>query len=142
MLEDITPSIRPLKEVKVITSAHCLENEELPIDSTISFLPFIDYLKEKTGNTSDIRTGFYSYLIKKFESEPQLLKSLENFDVLNDNQDLLELLTTSLFPLVSDSEQMFTLAVPYHYTIFNYSKKFGKLFVSEQDDKFLLADAE
>ena len=142
MLEDIKPSIRPLKEVKVITCAHCLENEEMPIDSRISFLPFIDYLRQKSANTSDIRTGFYNYLIKKFESEPALLKPLENLDILNDNEDLLDLLTTSLFPIVSDKEQIFTLAVPYHYTIFNYSKQFGKLFVNEKTDRFLLAESE
>ena len=142
MLEEITPSIRPLKEVKVITSAHCLEDEELPIDSKISFLPFIDYLKEKSSATSDIRTGFYRYLIQKFESEPALMQPLENTSVLNDNYDLLELLTTSLFPLVSDSERIFSLAMPYHYTIFNYSNTFGKLFVNEAEDKFLLTDAE
>lgn len=142
MLEDITPSIRPLKEVKVITSAHCLENEELPIDSKISFLPFIDYLRKKSENTSDIRTGFFKYLIQKFEAEPQLLKPFTSTDVLNDNQDLLELLTTSLFPLVSEKERIFTLAVPYHYTIFNFSHLFAKLFVDEKNEKFLLADTE
>jgi hypothetical protein len=142
MLEDITPSIRPLKEVKVITSAHCLENEEFPIDSKISFLPFIDYLRQKSSNTSDIRTGFFKYLLQKFEAEPELLKTLDSTDVLNDNEDLLELLTTSLFPIVSEKERIFTLAVPYHYTIFNYSPLFGKLFVDEKNDKFLLSDTE
>lgn len=141
MLEDIKPSIRPLKEVKVVTCAHCLENEEMPIESRISFLPFIDYLRQKSADTSDIRTGFYRYLIQKFEGEPQLLKPIDDLGVLNDNQDLLELLTTSLFPLVSDKEQIFTLSVPYHYTIFNYSQTFGKLFVNEED-RFLLTNCE
>src|SRR5690349_5937059 len=142
MLEEIAPSIRPLKEVKVITSAHCLEDEELPIDSKISFLPFIDYLKDKSLGTSDIRTGFYRYLIQKFEAEPALLKPFLDTNVLNDNQDLLDLLTTSLFPLVSDKERIFTLALPYHYTIFGYSDSFGRLFIDEKENKFLLIDSE
>jgi hypothetical protein len=142
MLEEIAPSIRPLKEVKVITSAHCLEDEELPIDSKISFLPFIDYLKEKSSGTSDIRTGFYRYLIQKFEAEPTLLQPFIDTNILNDNQDLLDLLTTSLFPLVSDKERIFTLALPYHYTIFGYSDSFGKLFVNEKENKFLITNAE
>ena len=142
MLEEIVPSIRPLKEVKVITSAHCLKDEELPIESKISFLPFIDYLKEKSSVTSDIRAGFYKYLIQKFESEPNLLKPLTDTSVLNDNEDLLDLLTTSLFPLVSDNERIFTLALPYHYAIFNYSDSFGKLFVNEKEGKFLLTEKE
>jgi hypothetical protein len=142
MLEEIAPSIRPLKEVKVITSAHCLEDEELPIDSKISFLPFIDYLKEKSSDTSDIRTGFYRYLIQKFEGEPALLQPFIDTNILNDNQDLLDLLTTSLFPLVSDKERIFTLALPYHYAIFGYSDSFGKLFVNEKENKFLITNAE
>jgi hypothetical protein len=142
MLEEIAPSIRPLKEVKVITSAHCLEDEELPIDSKISFLPFIDYLKEKSSDTSDIRTGFYRYLIQKFEGEPALLQPFIDTNILNDNQDLLDLLTTSLFPLVSDKERIFTLALPYHYAIFGYSDSFGKLFVNERENKFLITNAE
>lgn len=140
MLEEITPSIRALKEVRVIPSAECLKDDELPIDSKISFLPFIDYLRQKSGNTTDIRTGFFKYLLQKFEAEPALLKPLESTDVLNDNEDLLELLTTSLFPLVSDKERIFTLALPYHYTIFNYSKSFGDLFINK--NSFLLTEAE
>ena len=142
MLEEIAPSIRPLKEVKVITSAHCFEDEELRIDSKISFLPFIDYLKEKSSDSSNIRTGFYRYLIQKFESEPALMKPFADTGALNDSQDLLELLTTSLFPLVGDSERIFTLALPYHYTIFNYSDSFRELFVDEKKNKFLLEDVE
>lgn len=142
MLEEIAPSIRPLKEVKVIASARFLKDKELPIDSKISFLPFINYLRQKTGNISDIRTSFYKYLLQKFEAEPALLTTLENTNVLNDNEDLLDLLTTSLFPLVSDKERIFTLALPYHYTIFNYSASFGDLFVNEKENTFLLAESE
>lgn len=142
MLEEISPSIRPLQEVKVIASAQWLKEEELPIDSKISFLPFIDYLRKIVSNTSDIRTGFYRYLLQKFEAEPVLLRSIDDMRVLSDNQDLLELLTTSLFPLVGDQERIFTLSLPYHYTIFNYSASFGNLFVNELDDRFLLAESE
>src|SRR5690349_18556667 len=102
MLEDITPSIRPLKIVKVISCAGCPDYHELEIDSKLSFRPFVDYLREKAANSSDIRSGFYNYLIQKFDTEPALLEPITDMSLLNDNQDLLELLTTSLFPLISD----------------------------------------
>ncbi len=142
MLDEITPSIRPLKEVKIIASGKSLRDEELPIVSQISFLPFIEYLRQKADNTSDIRTGFYRYLLQKFEAEPALLEPIQDTSILSDNEDLLELLTTSLFPLVTDKERIFTLALPYHYTIFNYSKSFGDLFVDEKESKFLLTESE
>jgi hypothetical protein len=142
MLEDIKPSIRPLKDVKLISSAHSGKFTETAIDSKLSFLPFINHLKQKAAGSSDIRAGFYNYLIQKFEAEPALLKPIEDVAVLSDNYDLLELLTTSLFPIVSDQEHIFTLTVPYQFTIFNYSNAFGKLFTDEEKENFLLVESE
>jgi hypothetical protein len=142
MLDEITPAIRPLKEVKIIGSANCMETEELPIESKISFLPFIRHIKEKSADTSDIRSRFYKYLADKFEDVPDLLQPIGDLNVLSENYDLLELLTTSLFPLVSDQEKIFTLALPFRYSIFNFSQAFGKLFVDDHQQRFLLAESE
>lgn len=142
MLEDITPSIRPLKEVKVISSAHRADYHELEVDSQLSFSPFVNYLRKKAANSSDIRSGFYNYLIQKFDTEPALLEPIRDMSVLNDSQDLLELLTTSLFPLIGDKENIFTLTVPYRFTIFNFSHSFGELFTDEKQEKFLLIEEE
>lgn len=142
MLEDITPSIRPLKEVKVISCTDSQKCKEQAIDSKLSFLPFIKYLKEKAANSSDIRSGFYNYLIQKFDTAPGLLRPVEDMSILTDNQDLLELLTTSLFPLVSDQENIFTLTVPYHYSIFNYSQSFKELFIDDKQETFLLTESD
>lgn len=143
MLEDIIPAIRSPKKVKVLAAAPGTTDRSPLVDSKISFLPFINYLKDKLTGSSDTRAGFYHYLIEKFELEPALLQPVEDSSLLDENQGLLELLGTVLFPVISEQEKnMFTMAVPYQFSVFNYSTAFRKLFVDGAETHFLLpADA-
>src|SRR6476660_2639898 len=104
MLQEFVPALKGGQKPKIL-SAESVLIEGLPgIDSKISFLPFINYSKDKQAVVSDIQSGFYNYLIKKFETEPDLLSPVENIQLLEENTDLLELLSTSLFPIVSEYE--------------------------------------
>jgi hypothetical protein len=143
MLEDIAPAIRSVKKVKMLAAKPGIADKSLPVDSRISFRPFIDYLKNKLADSSDTRSKIYNYLIERFEAKPALLQPVDDSSLLNENRDLLELLETTLFPMVSEQEKnMFAMAVPYQFTIFNYSGAFRKLFVDEEEAHFLLpADA-
>jgi hypothetical protein len=139
MLDDIAPSIQPMKKVKMLEVLPGIADYRLPVDSNISFLPFINYLKDKLTGSSDTRSRFFHYLIEKFEAEPALLQPVKDLQLLNKNQGLLDLLGCTLFPVVSEQEKnMFTMAVPYHFSIFNYSPPFSKLFIDEEEDHFLL----
>lgn len=139
MLEDIIPAIRYPKKVKVLAATPGITDQRLLIDSKISFLPFINYLKDKLTGSTDTRSGFYHYLIEKLEAEPALLQPVEDRSLLDQHQGLLELLGTVLFPVVSEQEKnMFTMAVPYQFTVFNYSAAFRKLFVDQEEAHFLL----
>src|SRR5690606_31417098 len=81
----------------------------------------------------------YKYMIERFEAEPSLLTSIKNPDILDEHRDLLELLGTSLFPVVSDADKnIFALTIPYHFTVFNDSASFRNLFI--RDDQFLLPE--
>jgi hypothetical protein len=139
MLEDIVPVARYIKKVKMI-SAEQSSIDQLPlVDSRISFHPFINYLKDKLTERSDTRSRIYNYLIEKLEAEPALLQAEVNCNVLEENSDLLELLGTTLFAVVSEQEKnMFTMAEPYRLNIFNYSTPFRKLFIDESEEHFLL----
>src|SRR5688500_15621137 len=113
MLEDIAPSTRSVKKVKLLETTPGIADDSLLLDSRISFLPFINYLKDKLTGTTDTRSRFSNYLIEKFEAEPALLKSVEDLELLNKNHGLLELLGSTLFPIVSEQEKnMFTMTVP------------------------------
>lgn len=141
MLEDIIPAIRSTKKVKLLAATPGIAEKSLSVDSRISFLPFINYLKDKLTDSSNTRTRIYNYLIEKFENEPDLLKPVEDTQILSNNGDLLELLGSTLFPVVSEPEKnVFTLEVPYQFTIFNYSEPFRKLFVDEREERFLLPE--
>ena len=139
MLEDIAPAIRSPQRVKVLTTSLRSTEDSLAFDSSISFLPFINYLKKKSVGNIDTRSRFYNYLVQRFEAEPALLEPVKDNNLLDNNRDLLELLGTTLFPVVSEPEKnIFTLAAPYQFSVFNASSSFRNLFVN--DECFLLPE--
>jgi len=139
MPEDIATATRPAKKVKVLAAAQDTTGESVLIDSNISFRPFINYLKEKLAGCCDTRSRIYNELIEKLEAEPALLQRVEDYYILNENRELLELLGTTLFPVVSEQEKnIFSMAVPYQFSVFNYSAPFRKLFIDEDETHFLL----
>src|SRR4030095_276454 len=113
MLEEIAPALKPSGKSKVFSPEPDVCEKLLLVEGQVSFAPFINYLREKRECVSETREKVYSYLIKRFESEPSLLYP-ENLDIIHERSDLMELLTTSLFPMVaSDHRHIFALAAPY-----------------------------
>jgi len=143
MLEDISTAARPIKKVTTPATSRGSTDGSLFFDSKISFRPFVNYLKDKLPGCSNTTSKIYNYLIERLEAEPALLQPIEDMDLLNENQDLLELLGTALFPAVGEQgKNIFAMAMPYQFTYFNYSMPFRKLFVDEREEHFLLpADA-
>ena len=140
MLEDIAPAIRSSKKVKVLTALDSSTKGDIAFDSNISFMPFINYLKKKSAGNTDTRSRFYNYLVERFETEPALLDPVKDSSLLSEHGNLLELLGTSLFPVVTDPEKnIFALSVPYQFSIFNDSPPFRKLFV-DAEEHFILPE--
>lgn len=139
MLDEFVPVGKPSRKVKIL-AAESNVIETLPvIDSKISFLPYINYLKEKRTVAEGIRADIYKYLINRFEAEPALLQPIPNVQLLNEHSDLLELLGTTLFPVVGDHEKnSFALAAPYQFQVFYYSESFKNLFLDKQEENLLL----
>src|SRR5438477_6431512 len=137
MLDEITTVLTPTRKSKMLAAEPGI-TELLPlVESKISFVPLINYLKEKRQSVSDTRERLYNDLIKKFESEPSLLHA-ENVETIYQHSELMELLTTSLFPVVAnDQRRIFALATPYRFNVFYYSDFFREIFFDE-DEKHLL----
>ena len=135
------PTLESLQRPKMHSADPALI-EDLPvIDSKISFLPFINYSKERRSVVSDTLSNFYNDLIKKFEVEPDLLKPVQDIQLLEENGDLLELLSTSLFPVVSEYEKnSFAIAAPYQFKVFYYSDSFKNLFLDGKKKSLLLPE--
>lgn len=118
MIEDIISTATRQNRLKVISADKSIIDKLPAIDSYISFLPFINFLKDKLVTTSGTRADFYRYMIRKFEAEPALLQQIFDVQVLADNEELLELLSTAIFPVVCDNNN-FTLSAPYQFSIFH-----------------------
>ena len=140
MLDEIAPALKPSGKSKVFSPEPGICEQLLLVDGKVSFSPFVNYLKEKRQSVSETREKVYSYLIKRFESEPSLLHP-ENLDIVHEHSDLMELLTTSLFPMVgSDHRHIFALAAPYQFSVFYYSDYFSEIFFDEEEKHLLLPD--
>src|ERR1044072_7929364 len=141
MSEMIAPAVRHANNLKILAANINGADNNLSIDSKISFRPFVNYLKDKLHDSSDSRSGIYNYLIEKLEESPALLEPVVDEHVLEDNHDLLEMVGTTLFPVVSEEgRNMFTMGIPYEFSVFNYSSPFKKLFIDETGGHFLLPE--
>ena len=113
MIEEI---ISPHTIPKLLAADQTLTDKLPAVDSKISFRPFINYLKKQLPVVTGIKADFYQYLIKKFESRPTLNDS---DGIPEENAELLELLSSSLFPAVGEDEKnSFALGVPYQLKSF------------------------
>jgi len=140
MLDEITFAVKPLKKSKLLQAEPTITCMLPLVTSKISFLPFMNYLKEKRSEVSETKQKLYSYLIKRFESEPSLWR-IDDVEIIHQHADLMELLTTSLFPVVGkDHHHIFALAPPYQFSVFYYSDYFGKIFFDEEQKHLLLPD--
>jgi hypothetical protein len=141
MLDEIIPALKPYKRLKMLT-AEPTQLDSLPvIDNKISFGPFTNYLKLKRSAVSETSERLYNYIIKKFESEPSLLKPVEDIGLIDQHAGLMELLATSLFPVIGNQQKnCFALAAPYEFSVFYYSGQFQKLFFDSNEQHLLLPD--
>ena len=140
-MEDIIPAIPFQRKLKILSADAGIVNRLPFIKSNISFLPFVNFLKEKLITTSGSRADFYRYMIKKFEAEPSLLTQVKDASVLDNNEELLELLSTAIFPAVGgEGGSNFTLSAPYQFNIFSYSDKFRRLFINGEESELKLPE--
>lgn len=139
MLDDILTVLKPTNRSKM-TEAEPQLTASLPsIDSKISFRPLVTYLKEKRSTVSDMRSGFYNYLIEKFEAEPALSEVIKDIKLIEDHDELMDLLGTLLFPVVSHEEKnTFALTAPYQFKTFFCSDCFCKMFLDNCGEHLLL----
>ncbi len=141
MIEDVLPRSTLPRGIRILSPAPGVKINNEGVNSQISFLPFLNYLKEKLPSTTGSRTGFYQYLINKLESDPALLATVEGYNQLSDYEDLLEFLSTAIFPVVSNEEESnFTLSAPYQFNVFSYSEPFRKLFIDKDEQHLELPD--
>jgi hypothetical protein len=141
MLDEM-PVLTPLQRPKRLVAEPTITQTIPSLFSKVSFLPFIEYLKKKQNFDSEARERLYTYLVKKFEHESSLLHDINNLDTISEHTALMELLVTSLFPVVDNQESHnFALGEPYQFSVFYYSENFRKLFFDKEEAHLLLPES-
>ncbi|MGN6291522.1 MAG: GAF domain-containing protein [Chitinophagaceae bacterium] len=81
-------------------------------ETTISFGPFVNYLKKRKEQSDCHKSRFFSYVIEQFEQYPELLQSVK-LEKVEHYADQLQLIYLCLSPIVEDEEKHFwALSVP------------------------------
>lgn len=115
--------------MKILTAHPGLFKDDYLIDSHISFVPFIRFMKEKATTAQGARAAYFSEIVRHFESNPALQQPLKEDVDITQYQEYLDLLTATVFPVtMDDSKDIFGIGVPYRFAIFYYSERFKKIF--------------
>ncbi|PSL48696.1 hypothetical protein CLV51_10120 [Chitinophaga niastensis] len=121
--------------MKVLTAHPGVFNDDKIIESNISFVPFLNFLKEKAKHEDDPRSSFYNLIIQKFENNPDTLKSIPPDADLSAYKEYLDLLIAAIFPVTADSSKdIYGIGVPFKFAIFYYSDLFKKLFTEDGNE--------
>ncbi|MGX5818702.1 hypothetical protein ACWKWU_10930 [Chitinophaga lutea] len=115
--------------MKILTAHPRLFQEDQQIDSHISFVPFVRFMKEKATQAHGARAAYFSEIVRHFESNPELQQPLREDTDISKYQEYLDLLTATVFPItMDDSRDIYGIGVPYRFAIFYYSEKFKQIF--------------
>lgn len=118
--------------MKILTAHPRLFKEDSLIDSHISFVPFIRFMKEKASRSKGGRAAYYNEIVRHFESNPALLQPLKEDVEIANYQEYLDLLTATVFPVtMDDSRDIFGIGVPFRFAIFYYSERFRQIFAED-----------
>ncbi|MCU7552892.1 hypothetical protein OCK74_27480 [Chitinophagaceae bacterium LB-8] len=141
MLQEVFSAAPTLHHPRMLTPLPSLTAELPELESKISFLPFVSYLKDKLPKVSETTSKFFTQLIDNLERRPALLSPMNNLSSLEEQSELLEMLCTALFPVVSEHEKnSFALSVPYQFQIFHHSEPFARLFLDQTKEHLLLPE--
>jgi hypothetical protein len=141
MLQEMFSAALPLQKPKMPAPLPALVAELPVMNSKISFLPFVNYLKDKLPEVSHTTSQFFTQLIERLEKKSAFQKPIDDFYALEAESELFESLCSTLFPLASEHQKnSFALSVPYNFQIFYYSECFGKLFLDKDKEYLLLPE--
>lgn len=121
--------------MKTLTAHPGLFKEDLLVDTQISFRPFLRYLKDKVANSSAATASFYQLIIDKFESNPELLGTLDVKNKLDSYREYLDLVIATVFPFTTDDKKdIYAVGMPYRFMLFHYSQMFHDTFALQGDE--------
>jgi len=120
--------------MKILLPDPAFYPDESEFRATLSFIPYLTYLKKIIEDPEQQFTDFFRQVINRFEACPEMLQPLENRDLIEKNEDLFQLVASTIFPLSRDADlQYYALGTPYKFQIFFYSKSYSAYFSPDEN---------
>jgi hypothetical protein len=102
---------------------------------TLSFNPFLEYLKKRLQNERTVKTEYYRHIIERFTENPSWKTGLPAHD-LTAYKELFEIVYFVLTPLAADDrENMWGLSTPVPTTLFYSTESLSKFFADNNTIK-------
>ncbi|WP_053058192.1 hypothetical protein [Pedobacter sp. BMA] len=112
------------------------------VESSLSFRPLVQYLKDRLKTEKSVKSEFYRFLLQKIEKDDVLLNSI-SAEELSKYKDTLELIFTILTPLMDDEEDLFwALSTPIPDQIFFSTNAFYQFFKDHDPKNKVVKDSE
>src|SRR5882724_9215239 len=103
---------------RIITLPDELEGNSLRPATSLSFRPFLDYIRERMNNTGTIKKEIYQLILQKFSKYPELEGEINVGDT-GKYKELLDLLYIALSTVMEDEKKvLWGISVPVTPAIF------------------------
>lgn len=101
----------------------------------LSFRPYLDFLEKQIGSSnSNAHKTYLQSIAAMIRQHPVLLQPVDDFDILEDFAELIELIRLNqVQPGMKEEEPMFAMGTPFPMKLFAYSESFRRLMLDEED---------
>jgi hypothetical protein len=101
--------------------------EDLAMETSLSFVPFLDYLKEKAAVSGEANPAL-SEIILQFEKIPGIHQPIKDISTHPESKRIIQLMETAIFSPIEDAPaQLFAFSVPWHFYPFHASTPFREV---------------
>lgn len=108
--------------------------KESPFKTLISFHKVIESLEQIALSSIDFRSNYAKGLLKKVNAKPELREGIDNFDFIQENEELIKYLLADLFPTALTENEIKAVTIPFQNITFNYSERFKKIIKNAGQD--------
>jgi hypothetical protein len=118
----------------------CNTVKHFPFKSTLSLEYLINFWKEEANHSNSYRSSHAKALLDELSNAPELVKPINDMDILKKYSDLVDQLMTAIYPASTWESQVSTSNPPFQFQSFYSSPMFNEIFGINKEGKFGNAD--
>ncbi len=98
-----------------------------PFKPVISLHKVLDELEMTKNNQTGFQQNYVQSLIEEINKYPELLKGIENIELLDQYEDRIKILLGDLFPYLLSENEIKAVTIPFHLKILNLTKRLERI---------------